>query len=289
MLTEVHPVTPGYFSTLGIRVVRGRSFTPLENGFGAPPVLVVSQALADQYFPGEDPIGKRLTLGIGHDTAQANTNVDIAGEIIGVVADVKQRDLASQPTPSTYVGYGTFPQNAESFLVRTQADPAAVTRAIRQNMRELDANVPVYDVQTMAQALSSSVAQPRFYMTLLASFAALALLLAALGIYGVISYSVSQRSRELGIRIALGATREGVVKLVLGQGMALTVGGAVAGLLGAYGLTRLIANLLFGVPPLDTLTFASVPLVLVIVAWFASYIPARRAAKVDPVIAMRAE
>jgi len=289
MLTEVHPVTPGYFATMGIRLVRGRAFTAGENTYAAPQVLVISQALADKYFPGEDPIGKRLSLGIGHDTAQSNTNVDIKGEIVGIVADVKQRDLATPPAASTYIGYGTFPQNAESFVVRTQADPAMVMRAVRDNVRQIDPNIPVYNLQTMQQVLSGSVAQPRFYMTLLASFAALALLLAALGIYGVISYSVSQRSRELGIRIALGATREGVVKLVLGQGMALTVTGAVAGLLGAYGLTRLIANLLFGVPPLDTLTFATVPLVLIAVAWVASYIPARRAARVDPVTAIRAD
>jgi putative ABC transport system permease protein len=164
-----------------------------------------------------------------------------------------------------------------------------IENGARAAIEEIDADLPVFDVKTMTQAVTESIAQPRFYAILLGTFAAIALLIAALGIYGVISYAVSQRTRELGIRIALGAQRERVVRLVIGQGLSLTLAGIVVGVIGAYSLTRLIATLLFGVAPVDPVTFAGVSLLFVLVACLASYLPARRAAAVDPIIAMRAE
>jgi len=188
-----------------------------------------------------------------------------------------------------YLGWGTFPINDMTFLVRSRSDLGQLTAAIRDRVHAVDPTMPIYDIQTMEHAVAESVAQPRFYTVLLSGFAVLALILAGLGIYGVVSYSVSQRTRELGIRIALGATQDRVVRLVIGQGMALTFIGVAVGITGAYGLAHLLATLLYGVTPTDRTTFAGVSLVLLGVAWLASYLPARRASRVDPVIAMRAE
>jgi putative ABC transport system permease protein len=289
MVTGVHPVSASYFSALGIRLVRGRLYTHAEESFSVPPVLVVNEALVRKYFPNENAIGKHLTLGIGHDTAQKGTEVTTRGEIVGIIADVKQLDLAAPAAPDVYVPFGVLPLNDMNFFVRSTVETGAITAAIRSAVRDLDPEMPIYDVSTMDQMIAESVSQPRFYMTLLGAFATLALLLAALGIYGVISYVVSQRTRELGIRIALGATRERVMRLVLNQGLALTIAGIAIGLAGSYWLARLISKLLFGVTPADPLTFGSVASVLLAVAWLASYLPARRAARVDPVVAMRAE
>jgi putative ABC transport system permease protein len=289
LVTDVRPASANFFSTMGLRLIRGRVFTKEEEGFGPPPVVVVTEAFAKKYFPAGDAIGKHITLGIGHDTAGKNTNVDSKGEIVGIVADVRQRQLGEDPAPATYVGWGTLPINDIAFLVRSTAPATTVAAAIREAVRGVDAQMPIYDLSTMQDVVSESVAQPRFYMVLLTAFAGLALLLAALGIYGVISYSVSQRTRELGIRIALGATQDRVVRLVIGQGMLLTVGGVVVGLVGAFWLVHLLAALLYGVSATDKTTFASVAAVLLGVAWLASYVPARRASRVDPVIAMRAD
>jgi putative ABC transport system permease protein len=289
MVAGTRPASASYFSALGIRLVRGRLYTREEESFTAPPVLVINETLARKFFPNDDPIGKHITLGIGHDTAQNGTNVTTKGEIVGIVADAKLLDLATPVFPDVYVPFGVLPLNDMNFFVRSAAPTSSVTAAIRSAMHEIDPEMPVYDVNTMDEMVSQSVAQPRFYMTLLGAFAVLALLLAALGIYGVISYVVSQRTRELGIRIALGATRERVVRLVLNQGLALTAAGVVIGLVGSYWVTRLITKLLFGVTSADPLTFAAVAVVLVGAASLASYIPALRASRVDPVVAMRAE
>jgi len=250
----------------------------------------VTEALVKKYFPNEDPIGKHIVLGLEHDTSDAKgASVTAQGEIIGIVSDVRQRGLDRDPVPAVYVGWGTFPLSNISFLVRSRADAQTVAAGIRERVRAVDTELPIYNLNTMTEALSQSVAQPRFYMILLTAFAALALLLAALGIYGVISYSVSQRTRELGIRIALGATQDRVVRLVLGQGMALTSLGVLVGLVGAFWLVRLLASMLFGVNATDATTFVGVSCVLLGVAGVASYVPARRAARVDPVTAMRSE
>ncbi|HEY4216124.1 MAG TPA: ABC transporter permease [Gemmatimonadaceae bacterium] len=289
MLADVRPVSANFFSTMGIHLVRGRGFTTAEEQFGPPPVVVVTQAFAKKYFPTEDPIGKHIKVGIGHDSAGPNSNVDMQGEIVGIVNDVHNTSLGQDPTTSVYVGWGTLPMNDISFLVRYRGDIQTMSSAIREQVHAVDSDLPIYTMKTMSDAVSESVAQPRFYTVLLTAFAGLALLLAALGIYGVISYAVTQRTRELGIRIALGATEHRVVRSVLGQGLALSVGGTVVGLIGAYWLVHLLAALLYGVGETDATTFAVVATLLVGVAALASYVPARRAARVDPVIAMRAE
>jgi predicted permease len=289
LLADIRPASSSFFSTMGIRVLRGRLFTDAEESFGPPPVVVVSQAFVNKYFPNEDPIGQRITLGVSHDTAAPPSEVKAQGQIVGVVNDVRQQGLSTEPYPAVYVGWGTLPLNDVAFLVRSRGGTATTAAGIRERVHAIDPEMPVYDVSTMEQAVSESVSQPRFYMLLLSAFAALALLLAALGIYGVISYTVSQRTRELGIRIALGATQDRVMRLVLGQGLMLTVAGVSVGLLGAYWLVHLLGALLFGVAPTDVATFAGVAVVLLGVASLASYLPARRAALVDPVIAMRAE
>ena len=290
MTVDVRPASANFFSTMGIHVVRGRVFSKAEENFGPPPAVVVTEALVKKYFPNENPIGRRIVLGLEHDTSEAKgSTVTAQGEIVGIVNDVRQRGLDRDPVPAVYVGWGTFPLSNISFLVRSRADAQTIAAGIRERVRAIDSELPIYNLSTMTDALSQSVAQPRFYMILLTAFAALALLLAALGIYGVISYSVSQRTRELGIRIALGATQDRVVRLVLGQGMALTSLGVVAGLFGAYWLVRLLTSMLFGVAATDAPTFVGVSFVLLGVAGVASYLPARRAARVDPVTAMRSE
>jgi len=290
MITEVHPVSWNFFANMGIPVIRGRAFTPQEENFGVPQVVLVSESFARKYFPNENAIGKRITLGISHDTVStAKSEVTVRGEIIGIVGDVKQRGLAQEVYPTTYVGWGTFPITDMAVLVRSTADVATLSAAIRETVQAVDPAMPVYDLRPMEDVVSESVAQPRFYTTLLSAFGGLALLLAALGIYGVISYSVAQRTRELGIRIALGATHDRVLRLVLRQGIGLGVFGVVIGLAGSLWLVHLLAALLYGVQATDTLTFVSVAAVLVGIASVASYLPARRAARVDPVIAMRAD
>jgi putative ABC transport system permease protein len=288
-LTQVFPASPGFFSALQIPLIRGRLYTRAEDRLGVPGVVVVNQEFARRYFPNGDAIGKRITLGITHDTADVPGSVTAGGEIVGIVANVKDAGLAAEVFPGTYIPFNTLPITDMAFLIRSTADVAAIQNAIRAQVREVDADVPIYDLTTMNQVLSDNVGQPRFYALLLGSFAMIALLLAALGIYGVISYAVSQRSRELGIRIAIGATGDRIVRLVLAQGLAPTILGVVAGLMAAVWLTRVISSLLFGVSPLDLLTLATVPALLMGVAVLACWIPARRAARVDPVIAMRVE
>ncbi|HEX5439109.1 MAG TPA: ABC transporter permease [Gemmatimonadaceae bacterium] len=287
--TDIDPASPDYFRALGIPVIRGRLYTAPEDRSSAPQVVVVNQEFVRRYFPNENPIGRRITLGVTHDTAQTGTPVTSGGEIIGVVGDVKQFGLGGKDYPMTYVPFGTFPQNDISVAVRSSADPKLIEGAIRAAVHQVDADLPIFGLATMDQVVHDSVAQPRFYLLLLSAFAGIALLLAALGIYGVISYTVSQRTRELGIRLALGASHERVVRMVLGQGLWLTLGGILLGLAAAFGLTRLITSLLFGVGAIDPLTFAGVAVILAAVAVLASWLPARRAARVDPVIAMRAE
>jgi predicted permease len=289
LIADVLPATSNFFATMGISVVRGRTFTSAEENWGPPPVVVVNKAFVAKYFPTEDPLGKHITLGVTHDTLATPSPVTSKGEIIGVVGNVRQFGLREDPYPAVYQGWGTFPLNDMSFLIRSNSEPAQLAAAIRDRVHAIDPAMPIYNIQTMEQAISESVAQPRFYTLLLTGFAGLALLLAGLGIYGVVSYSVSQRTRELGIRIALGATQDRVVRLVIGQGIALTVAGVTIGLIGAYWLVHLLATLLYGITATDPVTFVGVSAVLLGVAWLASYLPARRASRVDPVIAMRAE
>ncbi|HEV2181307.1 MAG TPA: ABC transporter permease, partial [Gemmatimonadaceae bacterium] len=280
--TDVYPVSPDFFRTMGIRLTRGRTFTPAEDRAEGPPTVVVNDALARRYFPHEDPIGQFIVLGMSHNTGPLpGDTLRAQGEIIGIVADVKQSSLADTAVPATYLPYGTLPFGFAA-VVRTTANQSMAEAAIRAQMRQLDPDVPVFGMGTVASSVSASVAQPRFYMILLGSFAGLALVLAAVGIYGVLSYAVSQRSREIGIRIALGASSQRVAREVLGHGLRMAVAGVAIGLAGAVAFTRFIAGLLYGVQPLDVPTLAGVSATLIAAAFAACFLPARRAARADP-------
>jgi predicted permease len=286
-------VTPGYFATMGIPLVRGRDFTA-EDRSGAPMVAIVNQEFVKRYVPTADPLTKQIEEGWEQDTVSVpgvgdTASVTLGGQIIGVVGNVRRQSLEAEIMPETYVAW-TQPTLSEfAVVVRSSADPSTVMSAIRSQMRSVDADLPISDLRQLKELVSQSVSRPRFYTTLLGAFASIALLLAAVGIYGVISYTVTQRTRELGIRIALGASRGVVIGTVLREGLGLAIGGLAIGLVGAYWVTKLISGLLFGVPLTDPLTFAGVAALLTGVAAVACYVPARRAAKVDPVIAMRAE
>jgi putative ABC transport system permease protein len=289
-VSQVHMTSPGYFKAMGIPVVRGRLYTPGEDRLDAAPVIVVSEAFAKKYFPVEDPIGKHVEFGITHDTAETGRGTaTVQGRIVGIVGDVKQQDLATPSYPAAYAPFNTWALGFFTVLVRTDADPRAVQATIKSVVRDVDADLPIFNLTTMKAAVSDSVSQPRFYMVLLGGFAAIALLLAALGIYGVISYAASQRTRELGIRVALGATGQKIIRLVIAEGVRLAAIGVVLGVLASLVLTRAIASLTFGVGKLDPVTLTLAPLALMTAALLGCYLPARRAARVDPVIAMRNE
>ena len=284
--TDVAMATPGYFTTMGIPLVAGRDFTD-RDGSGAPVVSIVNQEFVKRYFPNENPIGKRIELGWDQDTASTGGNMTLGGEIVGVVANVKRRGLSQEVFPETYASYMQPTFSNFSVVVRSTADPSTVMAAIRAQIRELDRDLPLSDLRQLKELVAASVSRPRFYTTILGVFASIALILAAVGIYGVISYAVSLRTRELGTRIALGATGRQVSGLVLQQGVGLAIAGVAVGGAGAYWLTRLLSKLLFGVSATDPLTFVGVAALLTAIAAIASFVPARRAAKVDPLLAMR--
>jgi putative ABC transport system permease protein len=276
-------VEPGYFSTVGIPLIKARDFTAADDLTTAP-VVIINQTFARRFFPSQDPIGKRIKAGISNGYKASPMR-----EVVGVVGDVRQYGLASAPGPAVYVPVAQSPLGSMNFVVRTAVDPLTMVGTIRQEMGEIDKNLPFYGVKTFNQYLGEGFAQPRFLSLLLGLFAALALALAAIGLYGLVSYSASQRTHEIGIRIALGADRRDVLRLVVGQGLRLTLMGVVIGTVGALGLTRFLSSLLYGVKPTDLPTFLAVTLILIAVALVASYIPARRATKVDPIVALRYE
>jgi putative ABC transport system permease protein len=258
---------------------------------GAPAVVVVNEEMARLCWPGADPIGKRIALADQLQNAHWMT-------VVGVVKNVQEHDWAAPLLSEVYLPFLQTPEyfaDAHSHfsyltvVVRTSGDPGALMPAIRNEVRALDGNVTISQVQTMDQAVADATAQPLFYLLLLGTFAAVALILAAVGIYGVVSYSVSRRTHEIGIRMALGAKRSDVLKLVTSQGMILALVGTAVGAAGALPLARLISSLLYGVGPTDAVTFAAVAVVLTAVALVACYIPARRAARVDPIMALRNE
>jgi putative ABC transport system permease protein len=275
---------PGYFQTMGIPILKGRGFSKTDDA-DAPSVTIVSQAFARRYFPNEDPVGKRIKT-----DAMRNGGQSAWCEIVGVVGDVRDRGLAGTPDPVYYVPYYQFPLSLDlTFVVRAQGNPRGLISFVRSQMASMEPNAPLYNVETMEQYLTLSAAQARFNAVLLAIFAGLALLLASVGLYGIISYSVSQRTHEIGVRMALGAERRDVMKMVVGQGLKLALAGVAIGIAGALAMTRFLSSLLYGVSATDPLTFAAVSLILIAVALLACYIPARRAAKVDPMVALRCE
>jgi putative ABC transport system permease protein len=267
---------------MGIPLLRGRGFTA-EDRAGGPPVLLISQETAHRYWPNEDPIGQTLQTGWHSDGRR------FGGTIVGVVGDVHQFSLAAKPTAHVYGPLAQWPLDEQAVVMRSTVAPTAVLAAARDIVRVLDPELPVYDARPLDDLVRESIAERRFYATLLATFATLALVLAAVGIYGVIAYGVQQRRRELGIRIALGASRQRVVGMIMRQGMTLTIVGALIGLAGAGVLTGVLGSQLFGVSARDPLTFLAVPAVLIAVAAVACVVPARRAVSVDPATAIRAE
>jgi putative ABC transport system permease protein len=272
-------ISPNYFEVMRIPLVRGRGFTE-RDAEGAPPVALINETMARRVFPGEDPLGKRLTI----DYMERR----VALEIVGVVADTKQ--MVGQATSmQIYDCYLQRPWLSSSFVVRTAGDPAALAPSAQKAVREVDATRAASGVKTMEQLLSESVAQPRFYAQLLTAFAGVALLLAAVGVYGVMSYTVTQRTHEIGIRIALGARGGDVIRMVVRQGMALALGGVAVGLAAAFALTRVMSSLLYDVSATDATVFAGVSLLLSTVALLACLLPARRATRVDPMVALRCE
>jgi predicted permease len=276
--TLINRAGPGYFETIGIQLIKGRAFTE-EDKADAPPVVVVNQMMARQSWPNEDPVGKQIQL----------PEMKITGTVVGVVADAKQYELEEKMMPQVYVAYSQSPHIFATLVVRADVEPMSLAESVRRAIWSVDKDQPVWKVRTVEYLLEQNLGHRRFIMLLMTAFALLALSLTALGIYGVISYSVSQRTHEIGVRMALGAQAFDILKLVVGQGLVLTLIGLGLGLAGAFALTRLINSMLYGVTTTDPLTFIVVSVVLLCVALVASYIPARRAMKVDPMIALRYE
>ena len=276
-------VSPNYFHVLNIPVLQGRPFTDRDNE-QAPTVLLVNQSIAEKYFPGENVVGKRINFGRTDSNQQP-----IWREIVGVVADVKNMELKEQPEPEIYFSSLQSPFEAMSIVIRSSVEPGSLAGAVRGAVAEVDKTVPVADIETMDRIVTESVMQPRFNMVLLGLFSAIALVLSAAGIYGVTSYTVTQRTHELGIRLALGAQLGDVLRLILKQGLAVILIGVAIGLAAAFVLTRLLRTLVFGISTNDPLTFIGITLLLSVVALIACYMPARRATKVDPLVALRYE
>ena len=273
-----------YFQTLGIPIVKGRDFERRDQ-HGSPPVVIISQEFARLFFPNENPIGKRMKPGISTYDDEKSTY----REIVGIVGDVRSRALNTEPKPAYYLPQTQVPWSQLTMVVKTKNDPRGLITGFTKEVGAMDSNVPVFSVKTMPEYLSASAAAPRFNTTLLTIFAGVALVLTLVGLYGVMSYSVAQRTNEIGIRLALGAQSKDVLLMIVKQGSFLIALGLTIGLFGAYALTRLISSLLFGVTAKDPVTFAGAAVVLAVVALLACYIPAWRATKVDPLEALRCE
>jgi predicted permease len=270
--------TPDYFATMGIPFVQGRLFNDGDRP-GTPSVFVINQTMARRFWPGQDPIGKQIKI----------VDDDTTGTVIGVVGDAKQYWLSEEQRPQIYSSYSQSPGLFATVVVRTNVKPMSLSQAVRDAVWKVDKDQPVWKVRTVESLLAYNVADKRFLMLLMVIFAGLALTITAIGLYGVLNYTVERRTHEIGIRMALGASAGDVLKLVVSQGMRLAMTGVAVGLIASFALTRFIQSLLFGVSATDALTFTSVSVLLGVVALLACYIPARRATKVDPLTALRAE
>ena len=276
-------VSPDYFRTMNIPVLKGRAFTA-QDDLNAPRTVMINQTLAQRDFPNEDPVGKRVTF------RNPEPNVEpVWFEVVGVTANVRSLELREEAPPELYFASRQDPFSQTAIVVRSTVEPESLASALRQAVAEVDRSVPVSEVKTMEHIVSTSVTQPRFNLFLLGLFGAIALLLSIAGIYGVTAYTVTQRTHELGIRIALGAQVGDVLRMILGQGMLVIGIGIVLGLVAAFGLMRLMESLLFGVSATDPFTFIGITVVLIGAGLFACYVPARRATKVDPLEALRYE
>jgi putative ABC transport system permease protein len=279
---HLQAVSPDYFRTLAIPLVRGRAFTEHDNP-GAPRVAIINETLARRQFPGEDPIGKRLI---------DDSDTPVHYEIVGIVGNVKVYglgDKAPDENAELYVPFAQSPLRGSFIAVRTAGAPLQLVGAVEREIHRLDKDQPITSMSSMEQVIDRTLMDERFNTALLVIFAATAAVLAAIGLYGVIAYTVAQHTREIGIRMALGAQTRDVLKLVLGQGLVLVAAGVVIGLGASFALTRAMTSLLSGVSPTDPLTFAIAPLVLAGVSLLACYLPARRAMRVDPMAALRSE
>jgi predicted permease len=273
------PINSEYFKALGAPLVQGREFDD-RDAAGAPKVVIISQSMARRFFPDGNVLGKRIDIG---DTPQPDWRA-----VVGVAPDLKYSgSLYSEDEDAIYLPYLQSPPWGMYLFVRTNSEPSAMTPEVRNVVRAIDRDVPVAKIRTMRQVLAESVAQPRFYTLLLGIFAAIALIMATIGLYGVISYAVAQRTHELGVRVALGAGTGDIIKLVVTHGLRLSIIGSAIGLFLAFGVTRVFASLLYGVSPVDPLTLIATPLLLIGVTLLACFIPARRATRVDPVTALR--
>jgi putative ABC transport system permease protein len=280
---DTRTVSSDYFTTMQIPLVGGQVFS-LDDGPQSAPVVVVNQAMVNRYWGNQDPLGKRIKIGDANSKSPWFT-------VKGVVKDSAQVALDREIRPEIYFALGQMAGRYRrmNLAVRTSVDPKSTLPAIQAAIREIDKDQPVYQVQTIEEMIRDSISTRRFALTILIMFAVLALVLAVSGIYAVISYAVTQRTQEIGIRMALGAEAADVLRLVLGQFMRLTLAGVVLGLVAAYALTRLMTSLLFGVTPTDIATFVLVSIGLSLVALIACLVPARRATKVDPLVALRYE
>jgi putative ABC transport system permease protein len=272
-------VSPGYFHVMRMPLVRGRFFSEQDSPSN-PDVAIISETLARRYFPNQDPIGRQMRFGFP-------PNSNVPREIVGVVGDVRDVALSKNPGPVMYVPFSQAPLYGGEVVVRSSLSVSSVAAAVREVVRSIDKNLPVTDVESFTDAVGQSISRERFRTFLLGSFSAIALLLAAVGIFGIISYSASQRSHEIGIRMAVGAQRRDILRLILGQGAKLALLGLGSGVVFALLLTRLMESLLYNVSATDPLTFAGVAIILLGVAVTACYIPARRAMRVDPIVALR--
>jgi putative ABC transport system permease protein len=281
-VAQISSISPGYFQTMGIPLLKGRDISMSDKTDG-PANVVVNRALAEDAWPGQDPIGKRLIMGSSTDDPNARLTV------VGVVGDSRRADLAAAPGPAIYFSLAQFTLPFMGVVVRTDAGESAVADAVRAAVRSLDPELPIDDVQTVQQVLERVTGQPRFRAMLVSAFATVALLLAAVGLYGLISFTVAQRVPEIGVRLALGATPSQVLRLVVGQGLRLSALGIAVGLAGAASVARVLQGLLFSISATDPAIYAGLALLLLSIAALACYIPARRAMRIDPMTALRAE
>ncbi|HVE79581.1 MAG TPA: FtsX-like permease family protein, partial [Gemmatimonadaceae bacterium] len=273
-------VSADYLRTMGVALRSGRMLSDADRAGGAR-VALINQTAAARFWPGESAVGKRVRIGGSAEEPWT--------EIVGVVGDVRHTSLGLPPTPELYLPFAQDPSRGVTLVLRADGAPERLTTAVRAELAQLDPTLPLSDVQTMATRLGQSLTLPRLYMTLFAVFSGVALVLAAIGIYGTMAYSVAQRTHEIGIRMALGAQARDVLRMVVGQGALLATAGIAAGLLAALLVTRVMRTLLFEVSTTDPVTFVGVPLVLATVALLASWLPARRATRVDPVVAFRVD